>query len=60
MQNLWKTEPVVILGVVEAVVLLAVSYGAPIDAKQQILILGVVKAALTWLARSRVSPVEPK
>lgn len=60
MQKLWNCEPVVLLGVVEAAILCAIGFGVPISANQNLLLMGLAKAVLMAITRSRVSPVESK
>lgn len=55
-----NTEPALIIGAVQAVVALAVAFGAPINDTQAKAIMGVASAVLAVLGavvvRSRVSP----
>lgn len=54
--KLWANEPVVVIGLVETGMLLLVGFGVPIDGKQQLLVLGAVKAAGMLISRLQVTP----
>jgi hypothetical protein len=57
----WSTEPALIVGVVEAVLVLLVAFGVPLTTEQRVAVLGVTSAVLavagSLLIRSQVSPV---
>lgn len=57
MKNLWACEPVVLLGALEAAILCAIGFGVPISGNQNLLLMGLAKAVLVVITRSRVSPV---
>lgn len=55
--NLWGREPAVIIGLVTALISLAVGFGLDITAEQVSLITAAVAALLSVVTRSQVSPV---
>ena len=55
--NLWAGEPVVITGLVDAVLVLLVSFGLHIAPEQVTAIDGLLVAIGILVARSKVSPV---
>jgi hypothetical protein len=60
MSALWARitdEPVLATTLVGAVIVLAVSFGAPISDDQKLAIIGLVTAGLAIFARNRVTPV---
>lgn len=56
--SLWKAEPVLVLGVVQAALVLAVSFGVNFTPEQKAAILALTTAGATLIARSRVSPAQ--
>lgn len=58
MPNLFRTEPVLIIRLGEAVLALAVAFGLKLTTEQLAAIVGVIVVAGAWLTRSRVSPVK--
>lgn len=54
--KLWGSEPVVIVGLVDAVLILLISFGVNIAPEQKTAIDGVLAALGVLLARSQVSP----
>jgi hypothetical protein len=54
---IWKREPAMILGVVQAIVALAISFGFGLSAEQTGAILAVTAAVLALVTRSQVTPV---
>lgn len=52
-----KKEPVAVLDIVKAAVVLLVAFGVPVSVEQKVAIAGVVAAVLTIVARQMVSPV---
>jgi hypothetical protein len=52
-----KGEPVLTLGLVQAVVAMAVGFGLGWTGEQVALVTAFAAAVLGWIARSRVSPV---
>ena len=58
--NLWKTEPVALLAglglVVQALLVLLISYHVAITQEQQAAITGLVAVLLAWITRSQVTP----
>lgn len=57
--RLWRREPVRLLGLVQAAILVAVSLGIDLSAEQQASVIAFAAALLGVgeVARSRVSPV---
>jgi len=53
---LWSREPVVITGLIDAVLVLAVHLGLPLDDGTKVAIDGVLAAIGVLIARSQVSP----
>lgn len=51
-----NTEPVVIVGALEAVLALAIGFGLDITAEQMSLVLAAVTAVMAVFVRSRVTP----
>lgn len=49
-------EPVLTLGLVNALILLAVGFGLRLSSEQVALIGAATAALLSWIARSRVTP----
>lgn len=54
--SLWASEPVVIVGLVDAVLVLLVSVGVPIDETVKLALDGLLVAIGVFIARSKVSP----
>ena len=54
--SLWGREPVAIVAAVEACILLAISFGAPITGEQVGLINPALLAVLVLVARPKVTP----
>ena len=55
--SLWGREPALILGAVNAIVVLAVGFGLPVSGEQVALINAAVAAILAVAVRSQVTPV---
>ncbi len=59
--NLFQTEPAVVIAVIDAVLVLLVTFGVPITGDQKAAIDGVLAAVLAlaagFITRSQVSPV---
>lgn len=53
---IWKREPALILGVVQAIIALAVAFGFGLSAAQTGAILAVTAAILAVVTRSQVTP----
>lgn len=53
-----KNEPVLTVALVEAIVALVVAFGVDLSGEQIGAIMAVTSAALGWVARQRVTPVE--
>lgn len=58
MGNLWGREPVMILGLVQTGLVLAVSFGLNLTDGQTAGILAFTAAVLTVIARQRVTPIQ--
>jgi hypothetical protein len=56
MSNLWGREPALIMGMVTALISLAVGFGLDITPEQVSLIVAAVAAVLSVVTRSKVSP----
>lgn len=56
MKNLWNTEPVLILGAVQALVALVVSFGLDLSTEQVGAIVAFAAAVLSVVARRKVTP----
>jgi hypothetical protein len=56
-KNLWSREPAAILGALQAVIALALSFGLELSTEQVGAILAATAAVLGLVTRSRVSPV---
>lgn len=56
MKNLWGREPALILGLVQAILALAISFGADLDANEVGAILAVTAAILAVVTRQSVTP----
>lgn len=56
MKNLWNAEPVLILGAVQAIVALAVSFGLDLTTEQVGAITAAAAAVLSVVARRKVTP----
>jgi hypothetical protein len=54
---IWKREPALVIGVLQAVVALAVAFGFGLSAEQTGAILAVSAALLALVTRSQVTPV---
>lgn len=54
--NIWKTEPAVVVAFIQAVIVLAISFGLPLTIEQQGAILAVVALGAGIITRSQVSP----
>lgn len=52
----WRREPAVIVGVVQAIIALAVSFGFDLSTEQVGAILAVTAAVLALVTRSQVTP----
>ena len=59
-KGFWDREPVYFIAVVQAAIALVVAFGLNLSAGQITAILAFVAALLSFLTRSRVSPVPPK
>jgi membrane protein implicated in regulation of membrane protease activity len=55
---IWKREPALILGVVQAIIALALAFGFNLSTEQVGAILAVTAAVLAVITRSQVTPVE--
>jgi hypothetical protein len=53
---IWRREPAVIVGVVQAIIALAVSFGFNLSVEQVGAILAVTAAVLALVTRSQVRP----
>ena len=56
MKNLWDTEPVLILGAVQAAIALAVAFGIDLTSEQTATIVAFSAAVLSVVARRKVTP----
>ena len=56
MKNLWNREPAAILGALQAVLALALSFGLELSTEQVGAILAATAAVLGVITRSQVSP----
>lgn len=54
--NLWNREPAMVLAFVQAVIVLAVSFGLHLTAEQTGAILALTAVALGLITRTQVSP----
>ena len=54
---MWNREPVAVVALIEAVVILAVAFGVDLSAEQMAAIMAVVVAFGAVVQRSQVSPV---
>lgn len=54
--DLWGSEPVVITGLVDAALILAVHLGLPLDDGTKVAIDGLLAAVGVLIARSKVTP----
>jgi hypothetical protein len=54
--TLWGREPVAIVTAVEACILLAIGFGAPVTGEQVALVNAALLAVLALVARSKVTP----
>jgi hypothetical protein len=57
MWNLIKDEPVLFQGVIQAALALAAAFGSGISTAQVGSILALSAAVLSWVTRSRVTPI---
>lgn len=55
--NILGREPVLILGLVQAILAVAVGFGLNLDGQQVALIMALAAAILSVIARSKVTPV---
>lgn len=55
--NLWDREPALILGAVQAVLVLGVSFGLDLTTEQTAAILAATAAILAVVTRQRVTPI---
>lgn len=55
---LWNREPALILSALNAILALAVGFGAPVTPQQAALINAAVVAVLGLITRSQVTPVK--
>jgi hypothetical protein len=60
MKNFWFAEPTMILAVIQSFVALFISFGLDLSNQQVGAIMAAAAALLGLLARSRVTPNEPK
>lgn len=58
--TIWNREPVAIVALVEALVILAVAFGLDLSVEQMAAIMALVVAAGANVQRSHVSPVDPE
>ncbi len=56
MSGLWGREPALILGLVNALIALAVGFGLPITAAQVGLVNAFVVAVIAFVTRQQVTP----
>ncbi|MFF1820403.1 hypothetical protein ACFVWG_24065 [Kribbella sp. NPDC058245] len=54
---IWKREPALIMGVVQAAIALAISFGFGLSTEQTGAILAITAAVLALITRSQVTPV---
>ena len=54
-----QQEPALTLGLVQALIALAVGFGLDITGEQVALIVAFTAAVLSWVTRSNVTPVGP-
>jgi len=52
-----QQEPALTLGLIQALVALAVGFGLPITVEQAGLVLAFTAAVLSWVTRGQVTPV---
>lgn len=57
MSTLWGREPAMVLGFIQAVIVLMVVFGVNLPQGAEAAILGVSAATLALITRSQVSPV---
>ena len=60
MKSLWSREPAAIIGAVQAVIALAITFGLELSAEQVGGILAALAAVLGLITRSQVSPTPDK
>ena len=58
MGNLWGREPAMVLALVQAIIVLAVSFGLKLTPEQTGAILAVTALVLGLITRSQVTPVK--
>jgi hypothetical protein len=58
MKNIWQTEPAVVVAFVQAVIVLAISFGLKVTPEQQGAILAVIALGAGIITRSQVSPAD--
>jgi hypothetical protein len=51
-----KREPVVVLGLIEAAIVVAVAFGVPISTEQKVAIIGLGATVMTIVTRQLVTP----
>ena len=57
MKSLFKTEPALLLGLVNAVIVLVMAFGVQLTLEQTGAILALVNIALAIITRSQVTPI---
>lgn len=55
-----RKEPALVTGAVSALIALGVAFGLNLDGQQTGAIMALVTAALAFVTRSQVTPVEPE
>lgn len=58
MSNLWNREPAAIIGMVQALLAVAIGFGLDLSSEQLGLILAALAAVLGFITRSQVTPVK--
>jgi hypothetical protein len=56
MKNLWNTEPTLVVGFVQTVLVLLLAFGVDLTTEQVGAILAVVTAGLALVVRHKVTP----
>lgn len=58
MKSLWSREPAAILGALQAVIALAISFGLELSAEQVGAVVAATAAVLALITRSQVTPTK--
>ena len=58
LQSFWNREPALTMGLVQAGIILAVSFGLKLSPEQTGAILAFSAALLAWVTRSQVTPTK--